>query len=250
MRRFRTALATSVLFAIGCSSAATPAGGPGPSGTGAPAPPSPPPSPASSPPPRSAARQVCPESPPIPGVGCDEVAGLQCEYGGDAYGNCPREIDCDQPHFGSAYVWIDRPAPSCTPLPAGCPATKAEVVEGSSCTVDIDTYDSCEYPEAACACVACRAPGGDAVGIWKCRAWSDIHPDCPVKPRAHLGAACSIPGLRCDYNRCWNEWHSDVSLSGPIANLECSGGAWQFDLEGTPEAANPNPCPMGLPACP
>jgi hypothetical protein len=185
-------------------------------------------------PPADAPPATCPASPPADGAPCtrdQSLGGLACEYGGTAHTTCTTAAFCsfgNQPGTTQPFWTVQPPAPMCETRAAACPARYGDT-EGAACSVSLD----CEYDEGVCGCEPC---GGPVVGsgYWHCRPWTDVPAGCPV-PRPHLGDACSVDGLRCDYTAC---------CGGPSlgARMTCQAGYWSAYVD--------TACFCAFPACP
>ena len=158
---------------------------------------------------------VCPSSPPSASIpsSCSDP-GVTCEYGSDPNPYCNTVATC------TSGTWsVQEPSPSGCPTPpnpTSCPATFASVPVGTHCGALVGT--TCEYPQGNCGC-AVQSGGpypedASAVALWFC---DDPGPGCPM-PRPRFGAACSQPGLDCDYSSC--------TLQTGV-NVVCKDGAWE-----------------------
>ncbi len=167
----------------------------------------------------------CPNLPPDDGTACS-VAGLQCEYAGDAHGRCTLFATC------SGGAWAVRFDPTCSSTNAlGCPASFADA---KGLCADA-TLRQCDFTEGRCACDPC-AGAATTMLAWQCRAWSDVPAGCPAQ-RPLLGTSCGSAGLKCSYAVCCGL----VDL-GP--RMECTDGRWQSYADTSCRCVPPQPmCP-------
>jgi hypothetical protein len=149
----------------------------------------------------------CPANPPS---GACSPVGLECEYGSDPNPSCNEVLTCE-----TGGQWSVPPPVHC--LPGTCPATYADVPQGKACSpAGLD----CAYSQGQCNCAGTLPVSTGTV--WQC---STPPSGCP-EPRAALGAACSQPGLSCDYGSC----------TGGIAE-QCVDGYWQRENTACPVIA-------------
>lgn len=168
----------------------------------------------------------CPSSPPLSGAPCSSTDGLHvCEYGGDANSRCTTGARC----FNGAWS-VDAPDPACEQQPAACPASFAEVAQGTLCPL---TTGVCAYPEGLCGCRPCLADAGTGA-IWHCNAWTSAGEGCP-SPRPLLGSACAVEAAECDYGHCCGR-----PALGP--SMKCVAGTWEQWVNGG--------CACAVPTCP
>jgi hypothetical protein len=127
---------------------------------------------------------------------------MECEYGTN-----PNPVCNDTETCMANGTWsYPTPGPAC---PAGtCPATYADVPQGKECMPqELD----CSYPEGQCNCAF--TPVASTTPVWQC---STPAQGCP-EPRPNIGAACTQPGLACNYGSC----------TGGV-ELQCTDGSWQI----------------------
>lgn len=138
----------------------------------------------------------CPAVEPALGDAC-EPGGIVCTYGDDV------RIDCRHARKCAGGVWIqDESREDCRPAPGGyCPSA----VPSGACTpvsydgqvIDSNGQAVCAYPDGTtCVCNLCETEGCEGPA-WDC-ASPPITVDCPSSA-PNLGAACSTPGVACDY---------------------------------------------------
>lgn len=141
---------------------------------------------------------ACPSSVPADGSAC-ATNGLECEYGSFV------ELSCDQIATCNGGKWQVTIAAECNfqaPDAAACPATRADVPDGTACT---DMGLTCEYATGVCYCTVDHT---GAPQVWTCFPTSG----CPY-PRPRLGETCSTDGVQCDYSTCG-------------ASVQCKDGTW------------------------
>ncbi len=184
----------------------------------------------------------CPAGPPAPNAPCDPVTGqpLECEYGGDASGQCTAVARCALQPDGS-FAFDVRSDVNCVVSDPSCPASygavpmmdggyvqSGSVSDGGGCTRV--TTVICSYPEGVC---VCTAPASSATCT--CRARSEVSTEsgdgtaCPAK-RPLAGDSCATEGAWCLYDGACGS----ISL-GP--SMACMGGYWE-----------PNEAMFGCPA--
>jgi hypothetical protein len=100
---------------------------------------------------------------------------------------------------------------TCSVADAGetCASTYAAVPVGQPCSAQ---GFACGYPQGDCYCSLGGGPVSMGPPKWICVA---TPAGCPG-PRPNIGAACSQPGLSCNYGAC---------LGG--VQLQCEEGQWQ-----------------------
>ena len=164
----------------------------------------------------------CPVSPPSLGAPCAKQ-GLACEYGSDPNVNCNTVARCQS---GAWQVTppgdlVTCPTPGIVP---GCPASFAQVPQGSVCSPN---GLICGYPQGRCACTygfGGPVPIDAGSGYWHCE---NPNSGCP-SPRPRIGSSCSVPAnVVCDYGGCILPGGTD---------LQCLGGVW---------TEQPVACPAG-----
>jgi hypothetical protein len=136
----------------------------------------------------------CPRTPPSVGSSCSREL-LSCEYGASDDPLCNKAYQCNggkwslaYDGFGCRFTGTNDPA---------CPATYGDVPQNGPCSGP----PLCDYPQGRCECIlSCGHPLPDAGSHWVC---SSAGVGCP-SPRGDnkLGAACSLPGLVCQYGIC------------------------------------------------
>jgi hypothetical protein len=175
----------------------------------------------------------CPASAPSRGDSCDPTpAPLECEYGGNAEGQCTTSAICTlQPT--DVFAFAVSTDTSCGANPATCPAAFGEPFVPDAASLDTDGGTptdspcgqsglSCTYAEGACACLPQFRDGGIELE-WTCRARSSVSPCPSARPLA--GDGCSDPNEICAYTLLCAEQPS----LGP--SMTCLNGYWEFDDE-------------------
>jgi hypothetical protein len=167
----------------------------------------------------------CPPTVPAEGDACIPTpAPLECEYGGDAFGECTTVAYCTSAGPYGPYTFDISPSSFCSPPNAAeCPATIGAVPEGGTC----DTAGlSCAYAEGVCGCVC-----AGTAKAWSCRSRSDVlsgvdveHPPsplptCPAK-RPLGGDSCAVEGQSCAYDE---DCVPALSLG---YSMQCESGFW------------------------
>ena len=172
----------------------------------------------------------CPAAPPSDGDPCSpEPSPIECEYGGDAFGQCATFAECALSNTDRTFRFqVDAPGPCTPPNPKGCPATFAATASMPAPNPD-GSGPTCHYAEGVCDCVASGGfmiPGKPSCH-WMCRdaAGGDgsLDPGCPW-PRPLAGDRCPV-GLRCNYDG--GDCATMPSL-GP--GMLCQNGYWAFTL--------------------
>jgi hypothetical protein len=149
---------------------------------------------------------VCPQVQPSPGDGCSSE-GLLCEWGSNPVPGCDPQATCT----GGSWQFATMGMQCSVGSDPSCPATFADVPQGTSCTTN---HATCDYPEGRCVC------GYELPAInqtWQCQ---QPAPGCPM-PRPRLGTACAQEGQSCDYGSC-------TSVGGNIE--QCTAGVWVTSL--------------------
>ncbi len=177
----------------------------------------------------------CPTQTPAAGDPCNpQPAPLECEYGGDALGQCTTVAKCVlQPD--ATFAFAIAPAVGCAPNPAGCPASYALAFatagpDAGACT----GTTACSYPEGVCGCGSTSS-----ASAWTCRARGDVSPEspdggaCPAQ-RPLLGDGCAVDEWVCNYA---SPCAPDLSL-GPA--LACINGYWE-ELDGVTSCPEKGP---------
>jgi hypothetical protein len=154
---------------------------------------------------------ACPKTEPAAGSFCSSI-GEECEYGTNASTACNVIVTCTK--SGWAHM-----APTTACVHGSCPATYPSAMVGEACSPGgLD----CGYEEGTCTCAPPIGPlmadGGDSVR-WQC---FPKQAGCP-SPRPTLGAACTSPGLSCNYGACADG-----------VELMCKGGVWTSVVVGCP----------------
>jgi len=172
----------------------------------------------------------CPASPPSDGDPCSpEPSPIECEYGGDAFGQCATFAECALSNTDRTFRFqVDAPD-QCTPTNATeCPATFDEAASLAAQYAD-GSHPACHYAEGVCSCVATGGfmiPGAPSCH-WTCRNGrggnAALDPGCPW-PRPLAGDPCPA-GLRCNYDG--GDCGTMPSL-GP--GMLCQNGYWAFTL--------------------
>jgi hypothetical protein len=147
---------------------------------------------------------ICPSEVPKDGDPCS-IVNLRCEYGSSLVAECNTIAYC---YLKPLRFMVTSPAAACPLSPptnsAACPATYAQIPQGSACSATVD----CVYPEGQCDCGLSQAESDG----WKCQAQPA---GCPALP-PRFGSACSPSDLQCNYFSC--------EPSGAYAF--CSDGVW------------------------
>jgi hypothetical protein len=158
---------------------------------------------------------LCPAVLPAIGSACTDE-DLECEYGDSWWSiSCDPVVQCQGGQWTTYQASYDPCSPEPGPNSSACPASYADVDQGSSCS---DTSLSCLYAEAIC---SCQQPLGGPVEIdgGEYASWGCVpEPGCPM-PRPRVGAACSDEGTSCTYSEC------------DYAQM-CQNGVWQAEEEG------------------
>jgi hypothetical protein len=168
----------------------------------------------------------CPANPPSDGDPCSpDLSPIECEYGGDAFGQCTTFAECALSYTDGAFRFrVAAPTACAPPNPQDCPASFA--LATSRAPQNPSPGSTCYYPEGVCGCVVPRAGVMLATMTppctWICRngasgdSW--LEPGCPW-PRPLAGDPCATD-LRCDYD---GECSGEPSL-GP--GMICQQGHW------------------------
>ncbi len=162
---------------------------------------------------------TCPASAPANGVACG-ANNLECEYGSDPALACNVVATCGE---GVWHVSTPAGSPTCpTTNASACAATKDALPPGATCS---SANTTCTYASGTCVChMACgsQVPIGRPCDAgtpltWDCGGAST---SCPAD-RPHLGAACTMEALDCNYGQepcqstsfvCENgTWHSKMN---------------------------------------
>jgi hypothetical protein len=187
---------------------------------------------ASSPPAHSARDPRCPASVPAANAPCNPGTGqpLECEYGGDAYGQCTTIALCALQGDGTFAFQLE-PSVNCVMNDASCPASYQDVpmsgtgsvVLGSVCRGGVwtaATTITCGYPEAVCVCT--EPPSSTKCA---CRLRSEVSAvdgqggACSAK-RPLAGDSCATEGMLCVYEGFCGWTSLGVSMA-------CLGGYWE-----------------------
>ncbi|HVW26781.1 MAG TPA: hypothetical protein VHC69_15540 [Polyangiaceae bacterium] len=167
----------------------------------------------------------CPATPPSNGDACSpEPSPIECEYGGDSFGNCTTLAECELSLTDRTFRFQLAPKSDCTPPnPKECPATFA-AASAMAAQNPNGSGPTCYYAEGVCGCVVPR--GGPILSgaqscNWTCRDGKNdalLAPGCPW-PRPLAGDPCTT-GMECDYG---GDCGGEPSL-GP--NMICQQGHW------------------------
>jgi hypothetical protein len=182
----------------------------------------------------------CPATPPSSTAACTHE-GQFCEYGSDFDPRCNTLFFCSGGSWGSPInvggaTCGSIVAPTVGPNPAECPATRAGVTAGQTCTGS----STCAYDASNCTCghycrqfpiplATCNPDAGivqsccDVSGppTWHC---FDGPPYCATN-RPSVGDPCTHEGDSCAIT---------AAFECGQTTLRCTGGTWQAPFESCP----------------
>jgi hypothetical protein len=192
---------------------------------------------ASTPPAHSARDPRCPGSVPAANAPCNPGTGqpLECEYGGDAYGQCTTTAQCALQGDGAFAFQFEQNDIKCGSNDPSCPASYKDVpMNGAGFVTPGYIYDggacaaastiTCGYPEAVC---VCTQPASSTK--CSCRLRTDVFAEdgkgaCPAR-RPLAGDSCATEGMWCIYD----------GICGAISlgiSMACQGGYWEPHVAG------------------
>ena len=172
----------------------------------------------------------CPDDPSHLPMDCEP--NVECDYPGSGLpGRCTTIELCDLNIPINDWVSIP-PADTCGTHPAPCPGAFDALTEGAACPAPKGVLQ-CDYDEARCKCLGCRADDGTPGAVWSCRNWASGGDGCPDVPVLG-GTLCDTPGLLCAYGT-----FCGVSVGG---SFRCTDGYWQR-VPYAPVTCAPRACP-------